>query len=355
VRSGVALVLLLVAACGHGEPWAFTETALRVPLVEGTVTRLTYGTSDDLDPAWFPDGVSFVYSTERIDREDRDRCLAVMSASGGTVTAYLCQRAGPSDDTLDVLQVPSPAADGRLAFLYSTYELIRFTGYRTRDLVVAAPEDPFAPEARKAILPLRPNGGFTHDGIAEIAWRSPTQLVYLATLPHYPLPCKTCRPDTATPVQLVTADIGGDTAVATAVPNTLYATSFALAAPDTVYYTLLGEGRILRRDLATGAETLVRDFGTGAIARDVQVRGSRLLVIVGGGVTVELLPGMGWVQHDDGGPIHLLDLDTGTETVVGGGGRGFRRAALSPDGRTVLAESREAPGDDWDIWRVSLP
>jgi hypothetical protein len=355
VRPAGAFALLLLAACGHGEPWASTGTALQAPLAEGPVARLTYSTSDDLDPAWFPDGASFIYSTERSDRADRDRCLAVMAASGGTVSDYLCQRAGASDDTLDVLQVPSPAADGRLAFLYSTYERIRFTGYRTRDLLVAAPDDPFAPDARKAIYPLRPVGGFTHDGIAEIAWRSPTGLVYLATLPHYPLPCKTCRPDTATPVQLVTADIAGDTAVVTAVPNTLYATAFALAGPDTVYYTLLGEGRILRRDLATGAETLVRDFGAGAIARDVQVHGSRLLVIVGGDVTVELLPGMGWVQHDDGGTVHLLELDTGVETVVGAGGRMFRRAALSPDGRTMLAESRDGPGDDWDIWRVSLP
>jgi hypothetical protein len=271
------------------------------------------------------------------------------------VTDYVCRTAGASDDSLDVLGVPAPAPDGRLAYLYTTYDLVRFTGYRTRDLMVAAAGAPVAPEARKAIYPLRPNGGYTHDGIAEIAWRTPTELVYLATLPHYPLPCKTCRPDTATPVQLVTADVAGDTAVVTAVPNTLYATSFALAPPDTVYFTLLGDGRVFRRLLASGAESLVHDFGSGTVARDVQVSGSRLLVIVGGGVLVELLPGMGWVQHDDGGVVHLLALDTGVETVLAGDGRRFRRAALSPDGRTMLAESRDGPADDWDIWRVRLP
>ncbi len=351
----VPVLAALLAGCAHGEPWAFAPAPLEVPHVEATVARLTFSTADDLDPAWFPDGASFAYSTERLDRADRDRCLVVMPAAGGTVTGYVCRTAGASDDSLDVLQVPAPAPDGRLAYLYTTYDLVRFTGYRTRDLMVAAALAPFAPEARKAIYPLRPNGGYTHDGVAEIAWRTPTELVYLATLPHYPLPCKTCRPDTATPVQLVTADVAGDTAVVTAVPNTLYASSFALAPPDTVYFTLLGDGRVFRRLLATGAESLVHDFGTGTIARDVQVAGARLLVIVGGDVLVELLPGMGWVQHDDGGDVHLLALDTGVETVVGTAGRRFRRAALAPDGRTMLAESRDAPAEDWDIWRVSLP
>ena len=353
--KGVLALAALLAGCGHGEPWAFTAVPLHEPLAAGVVTQLTFNAGDDLDPAWFPDGASFVYTTERRDRDDHDRCLAIMPVAGGTTSALVCQRAGVSDDSMDVMEVAAPGPDGRVAFLYSTYDLFRFTSYVTRQLVVAGLDSPLVRRARKAIFPLRPVGGYAHDGIAEIAWRLPTDLVYLATLPHFPQPCKTCRPDTATPVQIVTADIAGDTAVVTAVPNTVFATSFALQGPDTVYFTLLGDGRIFRRVFSTGAETLVRDFGTGVIVRDVQVAGTRLLAIVGGAAWVELLPGMGYVQYDDGGPIHLLTLDTGIETVVGAGGRLFRRAALSPDGRTLLAESRNSADEDWDIWKVSLP
>jgi len=357
VRTGAAVpaLALVLAGCGHGDPWTFTAALQDAPLHEAAVTRLTYNTGDDLDPAWFPDGASFIYTAERSDRRDRDRCLAVMPVAGGTVTSLVCQRAGGSDDSLDVLQVAAPGPDGRVAFLYSTFDLFRYTSYVTRQLVVARLDSPLVRSARKAIYPLQPNGGYPHDGIAEIAWRAPSQLVYLATLPHYPQPCKFCRPDTATPVQIVTADISGDTAVVTALPNTLYATSFALPSPDTLYYTLLGDGRIFRRDLVTGIDSLVRDFGPSAIVRDVQVAGARLLAIVGGVVSTEFLSGMGWVQNDDGGEVHLLALDTGAESAVATSGRLFRRAALSPDGHTLLAESRDDPAEDWDIWRVSLP
>ncbi len=349
------LLAVVVAACGHGDAWVFTAAPLGAPLAGGEATRMTYNTGDDLDPSWFPDGRTFIYTAERRDRRDRDRCLAVMAVAGGTTQAMVCQRAGASDDSLDVMQIGTPGPDGRTAFLYSTYDLFTFSSYETRQLVVAGLDAPLVPEARKAIFPLQPNGGYAHDGIGEIAWRSPTELVYLATLPHYPQPCKTCRPDTATPVQVVTADIGGDTAIVTAVPNTVYATSFALQGTDTLFFTLLGDGRIFRRVLSTGAETLVRDFGLGVIARGVQVAGSRMLAIVGGFATVELLPGMGYVQYDDGGPIRLIDLQTGADTTVSAGGRLYRYPALSPDGRTVLAESRDNVDEDWDIWRVSLP
>jgi len=355
MRAALTLAATLACACGHGEPWAFTAASQSGPLAAGAVTRLTYNAGDDLTPSWFPDGNSFIYATARLDRPDHDRCLAVMPAVGGTVSDLVCQRSGPSDDSLDVMQVPTPGPDGRVAFLYSTFDRFPFTSYVTRQLMVGRLDSALVRSARKAIYPLLANGGYPHDGIGGIAWRSPTELVYLATLPHYPQPCKTCRPDTATPVQLVTADISGDTAIVTAIPNTIYATSFALPSPDTLYYTLLGDGRILRRDLRTGTDSLVRDYGSATIVRDVQVVGSRLLAIVGGNVTIELLIGIGWVQHDDGGEVHLLALDSGAETVVDTWPRLFRRAALSPDGHTMLAESRDAPAEDWDIWRVSLP
>jgi hypothetical protein len=292
---------------------------------------------------------------ERIDRRDHDRCLAVMPATGGTLRRLVCVTKPSSDDTLDAFTTPSPGPDGRVAFVYSTYDLFAASPYHSRLLMVGGLDTPLVRDNRMIVYPVRVNGGFTHDGVAEIAWRTPGSLVYLAILPHYPQPCKTCRPDAATPVEIVLVDLGPDSGTAAALPNTLFATSFALQGTDTLYFTVLGDARVFRRVLSSGEETLVHDFGLNTIARDLQVYGDNLVVIVGGDVNVELLVGIGYIQNDDGGFIHVLRLSDSVETVVGGQGRLFRRAALSPDGRTLLAESRDGPGDDWDIWRIELP
>jgi len=128
----------------------------------------------------------------------------------------------------------------------------------------------------------------------------------------------------------------------------------AAAGPDTLYYTLLGDSRVFRRVLSLNHDSLIHDFGGGIIVRDVQVLGNRLFAIVGGDVNIELLIGMGWVQNDDGGEIQILRLDDGSVMTVTGAGRLFRRAALSPDGHLLLAESRGS-ALDWDIWRIELP
>ena len=354
MRRLVALALA-AAACSHGEPYGFDVQPISGALLPGTFTQLTYHSGDDLAPAWFPDGNSYIYTPNRLHRADHDRCLAIMPAAGGTISDMVCQRKPSSSDSMETFESPSPGPDGRIAFLYSTFDLFLLTSYHTRDLYVAPVDSPLVRRHRRFAYPFNAPGGIEHDGVTRITWRSPTALAYVATLPHYPQPCKFCRPDVATPVQIVLVDISASPAQAVVVPNTIFATSVAAAGTDTLYYTLLGDSRVLRRVLSTGHDSVIHDFGAGGIARDVQVHGNRLFVIVGGDVNTELLVGMGWVQNDDGGVIEVYRLDDGSVNTVVGAGRLFRRAALSPDGHTLLAESRNDPSDDWDIWRIELP
>ena len=355
MRRCAALLLAVGAtACSHGEPYAFGVEPLSGAHAPGTFTRMTFNAGDDQQPAWFPDGASFIYSAQRLDRADQDRCLAIMPAAGGTISDMVCQRTPGSADSMEVFESPSPGPDGRVAFLYSSFDLFRLTSYHSRDLYVSGLDSPLVRRSRRFAYPYQAPGGIEHDGVTRISWRSPTQFAYVATLPHYPQPCKFCRPDVATPVEIVLVDLAGDSASATMVPNTIYATSVAAAGTDTLYYTLLGDSRVFRRVLSLNHDSVIHDFGTGIIARDVQVLGNRLFAIVGGDVNIELLIGMGWVQNDDGGEIRILRLDDGSVMAVTGAGRLFRRAALSPDGRLLLAESR-GTANDWDIWRIELP
>ena len=347
--------IVLLAACSHGEPYGFDVAPITGAYQPGVFTQLTYNAGDDLTPAWFPDGSAFIYSTQRLDRPDHDRCLAVMPAAGGTISELVCQRRPANVDSMEVFENPSPGPDGRIAFMYSTYDLYLLTSYHTRDLYVAPLDSPLVSRYRRFAYPFNTPGVIEHDGVTRITWQSPTNLAYVATLPHYPQPCKFCRPDVATPVQIVLVDLSVSPSQAYAVPNTIFATSVAAAGTDTLYYTLLGDSRVMRRILSTGHDSVIHDFGGGLIVRDVQLHGVRLYAIVGGDVNTEFLAGMGWVQNDDGGLIEVLRLDDGSVNTVVGAGRMFRRAALSPDGQTLLAESRASATGDWDIWRIDLP
>jgi hypothetical protein len=254
-------MLAALAGCGHGEPFAFSVQPADRPLASGPIVRLTYNAGDDLDPAWLPDGSAFLYTAERTDRRDRDRCFALLPASGGTVRRRICNLAPASDDSLDVFEAAAPGPGGRLAFVYTTYDLRVLTPYRTRDFVVGTLDVPLTNAGRLYEFPYRATGGRLHYSASHIRWLTPTAFVYVGITPHYPQPCKVCRPDAATPVQLVVVDLSAGQPATRAVSETVYATSLAVQDTDTVLFTVLGDGRVFRRSLSTGETTVVHDFG----------------------------------------------------------------------------------------------
>jgi hypothetical protein len=90
------------------------------------------------------------------------------------------------------------------------------------------------------------------------------------------------------------------------------------------------------------------------VPRDVQVAGNRLAAVVGGSVRFAWEPPLAdTIQRDDGGAIALVDLSGGNVITVGAGQRVFRRLALSPDGRRLVAESPE--GRSTDLYLFALP
>ena len=86
----------------------------------------------------------------------------------------------------------------------------------------------------------------------------------------------------------------------------------------------------------------------------MQVRKGRLVAVVGGDVTASYdstraLP----VQDDEGGFLYWVDLATGGAMQLPDTAFRYRRPALSPDGRRVVAEVRGPGGED--LWIVQLP
>ncbi|HEY1126999.1 MAG TPA: hypothetical protein VGF83_04500 [Actinomycetota bacterium] len=148
-------------------------------------------------------------------------------------------------------------------------------------------------------------------------------------------------------------DFRGPVPVLTMLPGTDQASSVALAAPDTLYFTINGDSRVFRLSLSTDSIGVVHDFGSGGIARDVQVAEGKLVAVVGGNVEFFVDPVVGAIQRDFGGPLVLVDLGTGAESPVGPSDLTFRHPSLQPSGTHVVAEL--VSGRATDLWLLEVP
>jgi hypothetical protein len=96
------------AACDHGAPFRPTGYAPSQPFNAPPLIRLTLNPGDDLTPAWLPDG-QIIFSAERVDRADHDRCFANMPGSGAAISRYVC-RTATSNDSLDAFSEGAPTS-----------------------------------------------------------------------------------------------------------------------------------------------------------------------------------------------------------------------------------------------------
>src|SRR4029077_8887187 len=150
-------------------------------------------------------------------------------------------------------------------------------------------------------------GGTMHYGIADVRWLGDSAVIYVAQLVAYGT-CPRCRDTLRTGIELARMDLGRAPGAVTSIPGTDSASSVALGAGDTIYYTVAGDSRVLRRTLGTGDTATVWDFGGTGVARDGEVRGQRLYAVVGGIVVYQHDPFFGALQRDSGGTVYAVDL-----------------------------------------------
>jgi hypothetical protein len=191
--------------------------------------------------------------------------------------------------------------------------------------------------------------------------------VYLAELLFYE--GSTFLPDTFyTGVDAVLLDLAGAEPVFNVIPGTDYASSVSLGDDRaSLYYTLGGDSRVFRRALSGGAVEVVHDFGSGEIVRDVQVRGTTLVGVVGRSVLYRNEDAHGYVQRDEGGNLAFVDLVSGATSLFVGDGVLFRHPMISPDGTLMVVEVQpfapvhpepdsdfNAPNHRADLWLFEL-
>lgn len=342
------LVVLLLAACDHGAPFVPGDYSPDGPFSSAPPIRLTLNPGTDLTPAWLADGSGILYSAERLDRRDRDHCLAELPAGGGAIRRWAC-RTTASDDSINVFENPAVSSDGRVVYVRSvgSLRLGRPLGPSGAELVLASVE---APETPLRVLQPIPNA------ISHIAWLGPSRLVYLEEKVRYPRACSSCAPDTVrTGLGLVTLDFTAPTPVLAVVPGTDGASSVAVGATgDTIYFTRNGDGRVYRRAFSSGQTDTVFDFSFAGIARDVDVANGRLVAVVGGNVAYAFDSILGESQVDDGGHLHLVILATGAGSVLGDTSFFYRRPSFRRAGGGRLVVEQWLGGFS-DLWLLDVP
>jgi hypothetical protein len=337
-RLALAGGALLALACGHTEPFGTPPYGTDQPFDATPPVRLTFNVGADRGASWLPDGSGILYSTQQLGRADVDVCLAELPPSGGSQRRLVCDLSPGDADLTNANESPAAAADGRLAFVRATSS-VGGTNPSREALAVAPGLD--ASNARDVQpIPYTPPGEPTLTGVTQIRWQRADRLVYLAATVAYRRPCPLCVLDTiATGLRVALLDVSSLGAGPIVLPGTESASGVSPgASDDEVFFTLGGDSRVFRRVLSTGAQTVVHDFGGAGIARDVYAAGGRLTAVVGGKVSFAVDPTLGPVQRDDGGVVHVVDLDTGADLTLDDAGRLYRRPALAPAGDRLVAE-----------------
>lgn len=331
----VALLLVAVTACAYDTPWTPGPYGPNTPFDPASPGRVTINTGIDRTPVWVPGDTALLYSAERTS--DQDRCLGVLSAGTWTLERTLCHGSLVNDsDHVDVFEWAA-VRGGRVAFQWARW-LRSAVKPAERDLVVASLDRWDHGRVWIAFHPYGP-GLVDIDGVQRVQWISDTSLIYvreqmLVTIPPPPTP--PIYDTTITPLDIARADFGSDSAVVTTVPGTAGATSLAVNDSATaIYYTLPGDSLVYRLALDSSVASVAYAFSGGLVPRDVQVRGARLVAIVGG-------------------DLHLVDLQALSDSVVAGPGVAFRNPALSRDGHTIVVEGDPGSGIP-DLWRVVWP
>jgi hypothetical protein len=329
MRRGV--LLLLLAGCGHAEPFTSRVTPPSGPFAATPPIRLTFNVGEDSWAAWSPDATRLLYSAQDSFSSDKDRCIAQVPAQGGPRTLVACPPNFFPNDTTEVYDQPAPNG-AVIAFMSQALGVDEHAPFR-HTLWLVGDSAGAVPRPLQQFPYVAPTG-HPHDAALFLQWLRPNVLLYLGAENG----C--CRKDTLRFGEEVTLlDLSGPAPVRSFVPNTLRASAVSAERDgNSIYYTFYGDSIVYRQSLSDNSVTVIHNFGAGHIVRDPQVANNRLLAVVDGVPGFRDAPPFFGIAVDYGGVLHLVDLGTGDDTVLPTNGLLYKHPVFSPSGQRFVVE-----------------
>ena len=112
--------LAALAACSHTDLPTTDGLGAEGPFGTVSPIRLTFNSGQDLYPSFSEDGTSIIYTYQVPGRTDRDRCLGVLPAAGGSRLFEVCETRLAFADSTDVLADGALSTEGQLLFVQAT-------------------------------------------------------------------------------------------------------------------------------------------------------------------------------------------------------------------------------------------
>lgn len=345
--------MLGLLACGHDAIFQPREGPALPPRGTGVFHRATLNEGNDLFPSWLPGDSVVAYTVDASEEPGEDRCIAIVGAEGGTRHALACIHRLGGDSAADS-NWPAVEEGGRIAYVWEP--LKAFPSNAALDTAVVFVDDLSTPGAPRAVFsfPYLEPGVRLYHTLSHLQWLNADTLLAVAITTTVTRDCPSCA---FRPIRIgrdvILLDLTSSPATLSVVPGTGTATAVAAGpAGNDVYYTIAGDARVFHRLIATGDSTVVHDFGAAGITRDVSVAGSRLVAVVGGSIAYRV-DIVGPIQDDSGGPVHLLNLTTSTDSILPDSGVRYRHPALSSTGTRLIVEGWQ--GGHADLWHFFLP
>ncbi len=359
VRAALASALALIAAlhtpaCSHDDlvvPAIITD---KPPRGTGTFHRVTFNAGNDLFPSWIAGSGEIAYSFAPSDRLSNDQCAGTIPAEGGTRRTLAC-RAGAASDSIASSNWPVVGSDARFVYVWEPLKPYPATARPDSALIYVQPLVADAAAARIVFrFPYVIPGVDVYTSATHLGWLNRDTVVAVAVADVSIRDCAGCAFRTVRAGRAVILLDLNSTSVLTIVAGTAGASAVTPGQTGhDFYYTVIGDSRVYHRTVLPDSTSVTRDFGTTGIARDPQLAGNRLITVVGGKIAYRVDPVAGAVQEDSGGPLHLVDLATGTDAVLPDSGVSYRHPALTAAGDRLVAEGWVAGSAD--LWFFRLP
>jgi hypothetical protein len=120
VNRGALVLAAALVACDHTAPFTTPVGTTESPFAALVPTQLTFDPGADINPRWSGDGHEILYTFERHlpGLEYPDRCLGALPPTGGQRTREWCWPAFEERFRRDGIEVGALSLDGRLFFVH---------------------------------------------------------------------------------------------------------------------------------------------------------------------------------------------------------------------------------------------